>query len=167
MLCNCLSRDCHVMQWLVQSLPCHVHLVALRLKFWFFALKMVGDTKVSNLNRNSAHWNLLESPTLDLNEYKRPFCSELLGLWTFSIVRYSRKLVKTAFWKLDLFPSSGEGVKKLLCWVPQKERTSITGQLLSDSHSYLILWDQANLVGDNKKICNKNCDRAPTSMELG
>jgi hypothetical protein len=37
----------------------------------------------------------------------------------------------------------------------------------SDSHSYLITRDQANLVGDNKKICNKNCDRAHTCVELG
>jgi hypothetical protein len=25
-------------------------------------------------------------------------------------------------------------------------------------YSYLITWNQANLVTDNKKICNKNCD---------
>jgi hypothetical protein len=34
--------------------------------------------------------------------------SELLGFWTFSIVRYSRKLENTTFRKLNLFPSSGE-----------------------------------------------------------
>jgi hypothetical protein len=34
--------------------------------------------------------------------------SVLLGIWTLSIVRYCRKLENTIFWKLDLFPSSGE-----------------------------------------------------------
>jgi hypothetical protein len=33
------------------------------------------------------------------------------------------------FRKLDLFPSSGEG-RHLLCWVPYKELTSITGVTL-------------------------------------
>jgi hypothetical protein len=32
---------------------------------------------------------------------------------------------KTTFRKLDLFPSSGEG-RHLLCWLPQKELTSIS-----------------------------------------
>jgi hypothetical protein len=36
-----------------------------------------------------------------------------------------------------------------------------------DSHSYLITWDQANLAGDNKEICNENCDRAYTCVKLG
>jgi hypothetical protein len=36
------------------------------------------------------------------------FQSELLGFWTLSIVQYSKKLDNTMFWKLDLFPSSGE-----------------------------------------------------------
>jgi hypothetical protein len=36
-----------------------------------------------------------------------------------------------------------------------------------DWHSYLIIWDQAKSVGDNKKLHNKNCDEAPTCMELG
>jgi hypothetical protein len=38
---------------------------------------------------------------------------ELLGLWTLSIVRYSKKKKKklkdTTFRKLDMFPFSGEG----------------------------------------------------------
>jgi hypothetical protein len=38
----------------------------------------------------------------------------------------------TTFRKLDLFPSSGEG-RHLLCWVPLKELTSITGQPMSGS----------------------------------
>jgi hypothetical protein len=41
------------------------------------------------------------------------------------------------------------------------------GQLLSDLHSYLITRDQANSAGDNKKIHNKNCDKARTCVELG
>jgi hypothetical protein len=43
-----------------------------------------------------------------------------------------------------------------------------TGQQpLSDLHSYLITRGQANSVGDNKKIHNKNCDKARTCVELG
>jgi hypothetical protein len=38
---------------------------------------------------------------------------------------------------------------------------------LSDLHVCLITWDQANSAGDNKKICNKNCDRGRTCVELG
>jgi hypothetical protein len=33
---------------------------------------------------------------------------KLLGVWTLSIVWYSKKLENTMFQKLDLFPSSGE-----------------------------------------------------------
>jgi hypothetical protein len=36
-------------------------------------------------------------------------CSGLLGVWTLSIVWYSKKHKRTTFWKLDLFPFSGEG----------------------------------------------------------
>jgi hypothetical protein len=38
---------------------------------------------------------------------------------------------------------------------------------LSDLHSYLIVWDQVNSAGDNQKLHNKNCDEAPTCVELG
>jgi hypothetical protein len=34
-------------------------------------------------------------------------------------------------------------------------------------YSYLITWDQANSAGDNKKIYNKNYDKARTFVELG
>jgi hypothetical protein len=53
--------------------------------------------------------------------------SELLGLWTLSIIRYSTLENKT-FGKLDLFLSSGRGGggRHLLGWVPYKELTSIT-----------------------------------------
>jgi hypothetical protein len=37
------------------------------------------------------------------------FTGELLGFWTLSINRFSKKLENTPFQKLDLFPSSGEG----------------------------------------------------------
>jgi hypothetical protein len=40
-------------------------------------------------------------------------------------------------------------------------------QPLSDSHSSLITWGPANLVGDNTKMCSKNCDRACTCVEQG
>jgi hypothetical protein len=40
------------------------------------------------------------------------------GYWSLFIVRYSRHYVEnTTFLRLDLFPSSGEGLH-LLCWVP-------------------------------------------------
>jgi hypothetical protein len=35
--------------------------------------------------------------------------SGLLGFWTLSTVRYSKKQRNTAFRKMDLFPSSGQG----------------------------------------------------------
>jgi hypothetical protein len=38
---------------------------------------------------------------------------------------------------------------------------------LSDLHSYVIIWDQVNSAGNNKKLHNKNCDEAPTCVELG
>jgi hypothetical protein len=57
--------------------------------------------------------------------------SELLGFWTLSIIQYSKKLEKTTFRKLYLFPSSDEGGRHLLCWVLQKEQTSISGQPMS------------------------------------
>jgi hypothetical protein len=44
--------------------------------------------------------------------------SELLGFWTLPIVRYFWKIENTVFWKLDGFPSSGEGGRHQLCWVP-------------------------------------------------
>jgi hypothetical protein len=34
--------------------------------------------------------------------------SGLMGFWTLSIIRYSKKQKNTTFWKLDLFPFSGE-----------------------------------------------------------
>jgi hypothetical protein len=34
-------------------------------------------------------------------------------------------------------------------------------------YSCLITWEQANSEGDNRKICNKNRDKARTCMELG
>jgi hypothetical protein len=34
--------------------------------------------------------------------------SKLLGSWTLSVVRYSKKLENSVFLKLYLFPSSGE-----------------------------------------------------------
>jgi hypothetical protein len=38
---------------------------------------------------------------------------------------------------------------------------------MSDLHNYLIALDQANSGEYNKKICNKNCDKARTCVELG
>jgi hypothetical protein len=58
------------------------------------------------------------------------------------------------FRKLYLFLSSDERWKTPIQLGPL-ELTSITGQTLSDSHSYLITWDEASSAGDNKKICHK------------
>jgi hypothetical protein len=72
------------------------------------------------------------------------------------------------YWVFGLFPSSSilenrknnvlepgsvsilrlVGGRHLFSCIPQKQPTSITGQPMSDSHSYLITWD-------NKKICKK------------
>jgi hypothetical protein len=51
----------------------------------------------------------------------------IIGFLTLSIVRYSKKSENTTFQKLDLFPSSYEWRRHLVCWVPQREPTSITG----------------------------------------
>jgi hypothetical protein len=90
------------------------------------------------------------------------------------------------YWVFGLFPSSGileirkydfsktgyvsvlrQRGKTPTQLGPLKDLTSITGQPLSDSHSYLIIWDQANSAGDNEKVCNKNCDRARACVEVG
>jgi hypothetical protein len=49
-------------------------------------------------------------------------------------------------WKshTEIMPSSGLEGKTPTQLGPLDELTSITGQSLSDSHSYLITWDQAN-----------------------
>jgi hypothetical protein len=58
---------------------------------------------------------------------KRTITLELLGFQILSIVQIPNNYKKNmTFSKLDVFPSSGEG-RHLLCWVPQKELTSITG----------------------------------------
>jgi hypothetical protein len=72
------------------------------------------------------------------------------------------------FRKLDLFPSSGERGEKTPTHLGSLERAnSTTGQPLSDLHSYLIIRDQANSAGNNKKIHSKNCDKSRTCVELG
>jgi hypothetical protein len=91
--------------------------------------------------------------------------TELLGLGTF-------------------FPSSGilenTTFRNWFCFRPQVKVEKTPTQLgplerdnlnhwtpVSDLHSYLIIWDQAVSAGDNKKLHNKNCDEAPTCVELG
>jgi hypothetical protein len=84
--------------------------------------------------------------------------TELLGFWTFSTVGIQicfRPQVK------------GRRRHLLSCWAPYKELISITGQPLSDLHSYIITRDHANSAGDNKKVYNKSCDKARTCVELG
>jgi hypothetical protein len=58
------------------------------------------------------------------------------------------------FRKLDLFPSSGEG-RHLLCWVSQKELTSITGQPMSETLSSINTWVQGKSMEANRKKFNK------------
>jgi hypothetical protein len=41
----------------------------------------------------------------------------LLGFWALAIILYSEK--DALFWKLDLFPSSGQGVNKRWCLNPR------------------------------------------------
>jgi hypothetical protein len=80
-------------------------------------------------NCNGWHWSVWQGHCRTLwsvNESPEDSShSELLGFWTCPLSSIL-EIENTAFWKLDLFPSSGEG-KHLLCWVPQKELTSITG----------------------------------------
>jgi hypothetical protein len=38
---------------------------------------------------------------------------------------------------------------------------------LSSVRKYIISRDRANSAGDNKKVCNKSCDKARTCVELG
>jgi hypothetical protein len=64
------------------------------------------------------------------------------------------------------FPSSGERREKTPTQLGPLKVTLITGKLPSDSHSYLIIRDQADSAGDNKKIYNKNCDKARTCVEV-
>jgi hypothetical protein len=48
-----------------------------------------------------------------------PFVTYLLTLVRTGVERYGcTNLFGTTFRKLDLFPSSGDGGKTLLCWVP-------------------------------------------------
>jgi hypothetical protein len=61
----------------------------------------------------------------------------------------------------------GGGRRYLVGWGPQKELISITAQLLSDLHSYLLTRNQANSAGDNNDVNNRNCDKACTCVELG
>jgi hypothetical protein len=62
--------------------------------------------------------------------------SELLGVWTLSIVRYSKKLESATFRKLDLFPSSGGG----------GGGTTVLGPLKRTSLNH---WDRLNKQGSS------------------
>jgi hypothetical protein len=65
---------------------------------------------------------------------------------------------------MDLFRSSGEGAGKTPTQLGPLERANLNHWATPVGFTY---WDQANSVGDNKKIYNKNCDRARTCVELG
>jgi hypothetical protein len=74
---------------------------------------------------------------MNTNDVTYLILTELLGFRTLSIVRILNNYKKnTTFRKLDLHPSSDEG-RYLLCWVPYKELTSITGQPMSETLSYI------------------------------
>jgi hypothetical protein len=49
-----------------------------------------------------------------------------------------------------MFPSSCEG-RHLFCWVPYKELTSINGQPMSETLSYIHTWDQAKSMKATRK----------------
>jgi hypothetical protein len=65
--------------------------------------------------------------------------SELLGFWTFSIVRYSRNWKTVHFRNWICFCPQVWG-EHLLSWVPYTELTTITGQPLSTSKVKVMLW---------------------------
>jgi hypothetical protein len=64
-----------------------------------------------------------------------------------------------------MFPSSGEGGGQDTQLGPLGRANLNHWTPLSHLHSYLIIWDQANSAGDNKKLPNKNCDEAPICVE--
>jgi hypothetical protein len=67
------------------------------------------------------------------------------GYWVSGFFPSSGILENTMFRKLDLFPSSGEGGGKTPTQLGPLERTNLNHWTpLSDLHSYLIIWDQAN-----------------------
>jgi hypothetical protein len=74
--------------------------------------------------------------------------SELLGFWTLPIVRYFKRLENTTFRKLDLFPPHVRVEGHLLCWIPQKELTSVTSCKLFSS-------PELNLFKNNVKVKGK------------
>jgi hypothetical protein len=108
--------------------------------------------------------------------HKRELCNNLPGTMP---VKIARIICKLYIWYritgiLDFFPSSNivdnrkhdiseTGSVFILRW----KLITIIGKHLSDLHSYLFTWDQANSARDNKKIYNINCDKAHTFMELG
>jgi hypothetical protein len=56
------------------------------------------------------------------------------------------------FQKLDLFLSLGGGSRNPRVLLgPCNELTSITGHLYQYNYSYINTWDQALLMGDNRK----------------
>jgi hypothetical protein len=55
------------------------------------------------------------------------YYSKLLDCFNFSIVRYSRNYKTLRFGNWNCFHRQMWGRRHLLCWVPQKELTSITG----------------------------------------
>jgi hypothetical protein len=107
--------------------------------------------------------------------------SELLGFWTFSIVGITGCLDFfhcRNYWVFGLFPLSGilgtgkhyileTGSVSVLSLGGGEDTYSVGSLRQCYSHSYLITWDQANSIGDNQEICNKNSDTARMCLELG
>jgi hypothetical protein len=115
------------------------------------------------------------------------FARELLWCsWQFIYREYSNRGAKN-YWVFGLFPSSDilvtrkhnvseTGSVSVLRWRGEKIPIHL-GPLewanlnhwttLSYLRSYLITWDQANPAEDNKKVHNKNCDKARACVELG
>jgi hypothetical protein len=88
--------------------------------------------------------------------------------WVFGLFPSSGILENTTFRKLDLLRPQVKVGEKTPTQLDPLERANLNHwTLLSDLHSNLIIWDRANSAGDNKKLHNKNCDEAPTCVELG
>jgi hypothetical protein len=90
-------------------------------------------------------------------------CNEGFAWWciTLSITGYLDFAFSsdqtTTFWKQDLFLSTGENVgRHLHSWVFLKELIPISG-LKSITWIFISNEDQVLSVGDNKKICSRNC----------
>jgi hypothetical protein len=81
---------------------------------FFSALMGIHTLTMNVISSGAGHEFRRELWMCEANELQ----SKLMGFWTVSIVRDSKRLETTMFRKLDLFPSSGAGGGHLLNWIP-------------------------------------------------